>query len=106
MNATDDRKRSAVSCEPVWNLCLYVAGKTPRSLLAFTNLKRFCKEHLAGCCTIGVIDVDARPQMAKADNIVALPTLVRRSPKPVRRVIGDLSDTARLFTLLDVQVQA
>ena len=98
--------RQSPGPKPVRELCLYVADKTPRSLLAFANLKKSCEENLAGRYRISVIDVVAQPQLAKADNIVALPTLVRRSPKPARRLIGDLSDTARLLTLLDVQHQS
>ena len=77
----------------VWNLRLYVAGQTPRSLAAFANLKRFCAEHLAGRYHIEVVDLLENPQLAAGDQIVAIPTLVRRLPEPMRKIIGDLSDT-------------
>ena len=101
MKATADRKAPAASGEVVWSLRLYVAGKTQESLLAYTNLKQFCQEHLVQEYRIEVIDVAVQPERAREDNIVALPTLVLRSPKLVRKVIGDLSDTARLQRILD-----
>jgi circadian clock protein KaiB len=78
-----------------WELRLYVAGKTPRSLAAIANLQRLCDEHLAGKYTIEVVDLIAHPQLAKGDEILAIPTLVRKLPEPIRRVIGDLSNVER-----------
>jgi circadian clock protein KaiB len=87
----------------VWNLRLYVAGQTARSLQAFTNLKRICEEHLAGQYEIEVIDLLENPKLAKGDQILALPTLVRKLPEPVRKIIGDLSDTERVLVGLDLR---
>src|SRR4029078_11402570 len=81
----------------VWELRLYVAGETPRSVAALTNLRRICEEHLAGKYTIEVIDLLERPQLARGEQIVAIPTLERRLPEPVRKIIGDLSNTERVL---------
>ena len=78
-----------------WNLRLYTAGQSPKSLAALNNLKRICEEHLAGRYTIEVVDLLKNPRLAKDDEIVAIPTLVRKVPEPLRRIIGDLSDTER-----------
>ena len=86
-----------------YDLRLYVAGQTPRSLQAFANLKRICEEHLAGRYRIEVIDLLQNPQLAKGDQILAIPTLVRTLPEPVRKIIGDLSDTDRVLIGLDVR---
>ncbi|HRD97188.1 MAG TPA: circadian clock KaiB family protein [Rubrivivax sp.] len=87
-----------------WVLRLYVAGQTPRSLAAISNLHRICDMHLGGRCRIEVIDLLEKPQLAEGDQIVAIPTLVRKLPMPMRRVIGDLSDTER--TLVGLQLKA
>jgi circadian clock protein KaiB len=87
-----------------WQLRLYVAGQTPKSVTAFANLKRLCEEHLAGEFEIEVIDLIENPRLAKDDQIVAIPTLVRRLPQPIRRIIGDLSDTER--TLVGLQLRS
>ncbi len=87
-----------------WVLRLYVAGQTPRSLAAISNLNRICDEHLEGRCRIEVIDLLEKPQLAEGDQIVAIPTLVRKLPMPIRKVIGDLSDTER--TLVGLQLKA
>ncbi len=84
-------------------LRLYVAGQTPKSLQAFANLKRICEEHLAGTYRIEVIDLRKNPQLAKGDQILALPTLVRKLPEPVRKIVGDLSDTERVLVGLDLR---
>jgi circadian clock protein KaiB len=84
-------------------LRLYVAGKTPRAVRAFENLTRICDEHLSGRYRIEVIDLLERPQLARGDQIVAVPTLVRKLPVPVRRIIGDLSDTERVLVGLDLR---
>lgn len=86
-----------------WDLRLYVAGQTPRSLQAFSNLKRICDEHLAGKFHIEVVDLLKNPQLAKGDQIFAIPTLVRKLPEPVRKIIGDLSDTERVLVGLDLR---
>lgn len=84
-------------------LRLYVAGQTPRSLQALSNLKRICEEHLAGRYHVEVIDLLVKPQLAAGDQILAIPTLVRTIPKPARRIIGDLSNTERVLVGLDVR---
>lgn len=87
----------------LWHLRLYVAGQTPRSLEAFSNLKKICSTHLDGRFRIEVIDLLTRPQLAQGDQILAIPTLVRRLPQPVRKIIGDLSDTDRVLVGLDLR---
>lgn len=87
----------------VYNLRLYVAGQTPKSLAAISNLKRICEQHLAGRYKIDVVDLLVTPQLAAGDQIVALPTLVRYLPPPLKRVIGTLSDTERVLVGLDIQ---
>lgn len=87
----------------VWELRLYVAGKTARSVAAFENLTRLCEEHLAGKYRIEVVDLLRHPQLAKGDQIVAIPTLVRKLPQPIRKVIGDLSNVER--TLVGLQLR-
>ncbi len=89
--------------EGVWNLRLYVAGQTAKSIKAFANLKKICEEHLAGKYTIEVIDLSANPRLAKGDQILALPTLVRKLPPPLRKIIGDLSDSERVLVGLDLR---
>lgn len=89
----------------IWTLRLYVAGQTPKSLTAFANLKRLCEECLHGHYTIEVIDLRKTPQLAQEDQILAIPTLVRRLPTPIRRIIGDLSNTERVLVGLDIQLQ-
>jgi circadian clock protein KaiB len=86
-----------------YNLRLYVAGQTPKSLSAIANLKQICEEHLAGRYTIEVIDLLISPQLAAGDQILAVPTLVRRLPPPIKRVIGNLSDTERVLVGLDIR---
>jgi circadian clock protein KaiC len=87
----------------LWELRLYVAGQTPRSLTAFSNLKKICDEHLKGRYRIQVIDLMEKPQLSKGDQILAIPTLVRRLPVPVRKIIGDLSDTESVLVGLDLR---
>ena len=91
--------------EKVWELRLYVAGQTPRSLAAFANLKKICEEHLAGQYHIEVIDLLKKPQLASGDQILAIPTLVRKLPEPIRKIIGDLSDTERVLVGLNLREQ-
>jgi circadian clock protein KaiB len=85
-----------------WNLRLYVAGQTPKSLIALANLRRICDEHMNGQYDIEVIDLMENPQLAQRDQIVAIPTLVRELPSPLKRIIGDLSNTERVLVGLDV----
>ena len=97
------RKRPQPKTTEVWNLRLYVAGQTAKSVAAFGNLKRICEEHLAGQYTIEVVDLIKNPQLARGDQILAVPTLVRKLPVPVRKIIGDLSDTERVLVGLDLR---
>jgi circadian clock protein KaiB len=87
----------------MWELRLYVAGKTARSVAAFDNLKRLCEKHLPGKYRIEVVDLLVHPQLAKGDQIIAIPTLVRKLPPPIRKVIGDLSNVER--TLVGLQLR-
>lgn len=86
-----------------WELRLYVAGQTPRSRAACSNLKRICEDHLPDRYSIEVIDLLKQPELSRGDQILALPTLVRRLPKPMRKLIGDLSDTERVLVGLDLR---
>jgi len=86
-----------------WELRLYTAGQTPKSVTAFNNLKRICEEHMPGRYHIEIIDLMQNPRLAKEDQIVAIPTLVRRLPEPLRKIIGDLSDEER--TLVGLQLR-
>jgi circadian clock protein KaiB len=87
----------------VWELRLYIAGYTPKSIEAFANLKKICEEHLAGKYKIEIIDLLKTPQLARGDRIVAIPTLVRRLPEPVKRIVGDLSNTERVLVGLNIR---
>jgi circadian clock protein KaiB len=87
----------------LWQLRLYVAGQTPKSLAAFSNLKEICQTHLDGQYRIEVIDLLKRPHLSKGDQILAIPTLVRKLPQPVRKIIGDLSDANRVLIGLDLR---
>ena len=86
-----------------WKLRLYVAGQTPKSVAAFTNLKRICEEHLRGRYRIEVVDLLQNPTLARGDQILALPTLVRQLPPPVKKIIGDFSNTERVLVGLDLR---
>lgn len=86
-----------------WELRLYVAGTTPRSVAAFENLKKICEEHLCGKYSIEIIDLLENPKLARGDQILAVPTLVRKLPEPVRKIIGDLSNTERVLVGLDIR---
>jgi circadian clock protein KaiB len=97
------KKPAAKSTAKTWDLRLYIAGQTPRSLAAIANLKRICEEHLAGRYRLQVVDLLNQPQLAKGEQIFALPTLVRALPTPVRKIIGDLSNTERVLVGLDVR---
>ncbi len=111
MSATPTRKKSSprtagsrrrASKPEVYKLRLYVAGQTPRWVTAFANLKKICEEYLAGQYQIEVIDLLENPQLAQGDQILAIPTLVRKLPEPVRKIIGDLSNTERVLVGLDL----
>jgi circadian clock protein KaiB len=97
------KKAKAAATEEIWNLRLYVAGQTQKSITAFANLKKICDEHLAGKYRIEVIDLLKKPQLAKGDQIVAIPTLVRKLPEPLKRIIGDLANTERVLVGLDIR---
>ena len=88
--------------EETFRLRLYVAGQTPRSLAAFSNLRKICETHLAGRYEIEVIDLLEHPQLARGDEIIAVPTLVRKLPEPIKKLIGDLSDTERVLVGLQL----
>jgi circadian clock protein KaiB len=94
----------SVAAGPLYSLRLYVAGQTPKSVLAFTNLKQICEQHLQGRYAIEVIDLVKTPQLAQGDQIFAVPTLVRRLPEPIKKIIGDLSNTERVLVGLDLRV--
>ena len=87
----------------VWELRLYVAGHTPKSVKAFANLKKICEEHLAGQYCIEVVDLLENPRMARDDQIVAVPTLVRKLPEPMRKIIGDLANIERVLKGLEIR---
>jgi circadian clock protein KaiB len=95
--------RSVQPGPKVWELRLYVAGQTPKCLTAFANLKRLCEEHVAGAYRIEVVDLLKHPQLAQGDQILAIPTLVRKLPEPMKKIIGDLSNTERVLIGLDLR---
>jgi circadian clock protein KaiB len=89
--------------EKKWELRLYVAGNTPKSVTAFNNLKKYCETHLKGLYRIEVIDLLENPQLAEGDQIFAIPTLVRKVPEPIRKIIGDLSNEEKVLVGLDIR---
>jgi circadian clock protein KaiB len=97
--APASRHRPAI----LWQLRLYVMGQTPKSLTAFANLKKICENHLKGRYRITVIDLVKQPQLAKGDQIMAVPTVVRKLPQPMRTILGNLSDTDRVLVGLDLR---
>ena len=99
MKKESDPKSSVKAYE----LRLYVAGQTPKSLAAFANLKKICEEHLAGQYDIEIIDLLKNPQLAGGDQILAIPTLVRKLPEPIKKIVGDLSNTERVLVGLDLR---
>jgi circadian clock protein KaiB len=99
-------ERAVVDQDEIWYLRLYVAGQSPKSLRAFANLTTLCEEHLAGRYEIEVIDLVEDPSLAVSDDILAIPTLVRRLPEPLRRIIGDLSNTQRVLVGLRLEQDA
>ena len=96
-------ERDAEAAAERWDLRLYVAGQTDKSIRAIANLSRICKEHLEGRYSIEVIDLMTRPQLAAGDQILAIPTLVRRLPEPIKKIIGDLSNEERVLIGLDIR---
>lgn len=104
------KNRTAVTSDPaasrqaaVWEFRLYVAGRTPRSVAAIENLEKLCREHMPGNYRIEVVDLAENPERARSDQIVAIPTLVRKLPEPIRRIIGDLSNTERVLVSLQIR---
>src|SRR5512136_2717562 len=87
----------------MWNLRLYVAGQTPKSIAAFANLKKICEEHLKGRYRIEVVDLMENPKLAAGDQILAIPTLVRKLPPPIKKIIGDLSNAEKVLVGLDLR---
>lgn len=100
--ATDSQTSEA---DEKWCLRLYVAGRSPKCVTAFENLKRFCEEHMAGRYEIEVIDLLENPRLAKDDQIIAIPTLVRKVPEPLRKIIGDLSSAERMLVGFDLKAK-
>ena len=96
-------KKQPAKKEAQWELRLYIAGNTVKSVTALTNLKKYCEEHLKGQYKIEVIDLLESPQLAEGDQILAIPTLVRKLPEPVKKIIGDLSNTERVLVGLDLR---
>jgi circadian clock protein KaiB len=103
MSTTKIKPEKTKPRKDVVNLRLYVAGQTPKSVTAFANLKKICEEHLPGRYNIEVIDLVKNPQLASGDQILAVPTLVRSLPVPIRKIIGDLSNTEKLLVGLDIK---
>ena len=102
--ASDKEKKATTDpTEEIWNLRLYVAGQTQKSITVLANLKKICDTHLAGKYRIEVIDLIINPQLAKGDQIIAIPTLVRKLPEPLKRIIGDLANTERVLVGLDIR---
>ena len=102
-HSSPDGQISADGKGSAWVLRLYIAGQTPKCLAAISNLHRICEEHMAGRYAIEVIDLLDRPQLAEGDKIIAIPTLVRKLPQPIRKIIGDLSGTEK--TLVGLQLK-
>lgn len=103
MTSAKEARRPAADADKMWNLRLYVAGQTPKCVAALKNLKKFCEENMAGRYCIEVIDLVQNPQLARSDQIVAIPTLVRKLPEPLRKMVGDLSNTERLLVGMDIE---
>ena len=101
--ATSRKSKPAATAPWAWELRLYVAGPTPKSATAFRNIEQLCEAHLAGRYRIEVIDLMKNPQLAQSDQILAVPTLVRKQPTPIRKIIGTLTDTDRVLAALDLR---
>ena len=104
-NVTASKPKKSAEQGDVWELRLYVAGQTTRAMTAFENLKKICEEHIKWKYRIEVIDLLKNPQLARGDQILAVPTLVRKLPVPVRKIIGDLSNTERVLVGLDLNLR-
>ena len=102
MQLSDERTATPSRDVKAYVLRLYVAGQTPKSVLAFRNLKQICEDHLQGRYEIEIIDLLVNPQLARGDQILAIPTLVRRLPEPIKKIIGDLSNAERVLVGLDL----
>jgi circadian clock protein KaiB len=100
---TKKTKKTKKSANAFWVFHLYVAGQTPRSIAAFENLRKLCEEHLKGSYEIKLIDLAEKPQLASSEQIIALPTVIRKLPLPVRKAIGDLSNKEQVVVSLDLQ---
>jgi len=100
--AKKTKSKAAKSKADIWELRLYVAGQTPKSVTAFANLKKLCEEHLPGKYKIEVVDLLKNPQLAAGDQILAIPTLVRKLPQPIRKIVGDLSNTEKTLVGLNL----
>lgn len=92
--------------QEIWELRLYVAGKTPKSLMALANLKNYCERHLKGKYQLEVVDLLVHPQLAEGDQILAIPTLVKKVPEPIRKIIGDLSNEEKVLVGLNIRPAA
>jgi len=103
--AASRKSKQAVAEAWTWELRLYVAGPTPKSATAFRNIEQLCEAHLAGRYRIEVIDLMKNPQLAQSDQILAVPTLVRKQPPPIRKIIGTLTDTERVLAAFDLRLQ-
>ena len=105
MHVSDNAAMPLYAVGETYRLRLYVAGQTPKSIQAFKNLKHICEEHLQGRYEIEMIDLLLNPQLAAGDQILAVPTLVRRLPEPIKKIIGDLSNTDRVLVGLDLRAR-
>jgi circadian clock protein KaiB len=105
VQSSNERAAPQASAAETYRLRLYVAGQTPKSVLALANLRQLCEEHLQGRYEIEVVDLRQDPQLASGDQILAVPTLVRRLPEPIKKIIGDLSNTERVLVGLDLRVR-
>ncbi len=103
MSQKDESPKETGNKSDTWELRLYVAGQTPNSMKALANLKKLCEEYLKSKYTIEVIDLCKTPQLAAGDQILAIPTLVRKLPEPIKKIIGDLSNTERVLVGLDIR---
>jgi circadian clock protein KaiB len=99
------RSRKAQEQDQSWDLRLYIAGQTPKSMAAIQNLQNFCQMYLPGKCRIEIVDLLKDPELARTDQILAIPTLVRKVPMPIRKIIGDLSNTDRVLVGFDLRPQ-
>ncbi|REA55183.1 circadian clock protein KaiB [Dyadobacter luteus] len=98
-----DQIESEIPSADIWELRLYIAGQTPRSVAALSNLKNYCEQYLEGKYSIEVIDLLVHPQLAEGDQILAIPTLVKKVPEPIRKIIGDLSNKEKVLVGLDIR---